>query len=259
MLARMMQVLQTQKLLLRRATVCPCTSPHRTYAFNANATGRQLMPLRYFSTSKSHDKSLVTSSAYFRSISRDIEALENLFQLMASDTNVANNFEQCVTSLLKCHEKEKRVFVTGIGKSGVVAKRLASTLSSISIRSQCIYGGEWVHGELGGLKHGDVIIIISHSGRTAELLPLPDMFRKAGCSVMAVVGDGCSPLSRCCDLFMIAPAEDEAGCPVPSRSIIVQEAICNAIVQQLIANMVDGARHLKSSHPGGAIGARFAT
>ncbi|KAL4176915.1 hypothetical protein KRP22_001852 [Phytophthora ramorum] len=193
-------------------------------------------------------------STYLRSVGSDVFALQKLFRSLASD---AQNFEQCTMKVLQCHDQQKRVFVTGMGKSGAVAQRLASTLSSISISSQWVHGGEWIHGELGGLKHGDMVIMMSHSGRTAELLPLPDMFRKAGCSVMAIVGDGRSPLSQHSDLTIVAPAEDEAGCPVPSRSIIVQEAICNAMIQHLIENMADGPNHLKDSHPGGAIGARL--
>ncbi|POM75388.1 Hypothetical protein PHPALM_7513 [Phytophthora palmivora] len=152
-------------------------------------------------------------------------ARPNLFRSLTNDTEVAQNFDQCVARVLQCHDQQNRVFVTGIGKSGAVAQRLASTLSSISISSQWIHGGEWVHGELGGLKHGDIVIIVSHSGRTTELLPLPKLFRKAGCEVMAVVGDGRSPLSKQLDLVVVAPAEDEADCPVPSRSIIFQVPI----------------------------------
>ncbi|KAG2832304.1 hypothetical protein PC111_g6658 [Phytophthora cactorum] len=225
--------LRAQKHLTRRCALS--LSPSLAHVVLPNAVGRR--PL----SSSASDASVkaVVGSAYLRSVASDVYALQNLFQSL-------------------CHDQQRRVFVTGMGKSGAVAQRLASTLSSISISSQWVHGGEWVHGELGGLKHGDVVIIISHSGRTSELLPLPDMFRKAGCCVMAIVGDGRSPLSKDCDLSIVAPAEDEANCPVPSRSIIVQEAICNAILQHLIENMTDGADHLRESHPGGAIGARFA-
>ncbi|ETM32184.1 hypothetical protein L914_20370 [Phytophthora nicotianae] len=209
-------------------------------------------------SSSTPDANGKVKAAYLRSITSDIWALQNLLQSLASDSDVGNNLERSVRRVLECHQQQRRVFVTGMGKSGAVAQRLASTLSSISISSQWIHGGEWVHGELGGLKQGDVVIIVSHSGRTSELLPLPDLFRKSGCSVMAIVGDSCSPLSKNCDWSIVAPAEDEVDCPVPSRSIIVQEAICNAIIQHLIENMADGADVLRESHPGGAIGARFA-
>jgi arabinose-5-phosphate isomerase len=59
--------------------------------------------------------------------------------------------------LLECHYDKCTIYVSGIGKSGIVARRLASTLSSISIRSQWIHGAEWTHGELGSLKKGDVV------------------------------------------------------------------------------------------------------
>ncbi|KAG6968125.1 hypothetical protein JG687_00003927 [Phytophthora cactorum] len=208
--------LRAQKHLTRRCALS--LSPSLAHVVLPNAVGRR--PL----SSSASDASVkaVVGSAYLRSVASDVYALQNLFQSLASGSDVAHNLERCITRVLQCHDQQRRVFVTGMGKSGAVAQRLASTLSSISISSQWVHGGEWVHGELGGLKHGDVVIIISHSGRTSELLPLPDMFRKAGCCVMAIVGDGRSPLSKDCDLSIVAPAEDEANCPVPSRSIIVQ-------------------------------------
>lgn len=210
----------------------------------------------YLHPTASNEKLNVPSSAYLRSISSDIFALQNLLGLLASNSDVAHKLTQLVHRVLHCHDQQHRVFVTGIGKSGTVAQRLASTLSSISISSQWIHGGDWVHGELGCLKCGDVVILVSHSGRTSELLALPDMFRQAGCCVMAVIGDGNSTLSKRCDLSIVAPADDEDNCPVPSRSIIVQEAICNAIVQHLIESMADSARHLRENHPAGAIAER---
>ncbi|KAF1789777.1 Sugar isomerase (SIS) [Phytophthora cactorum] len=208
--------LRAQKHLTRRCALS--LSPSLAHVVLPNAVGGR--PL----SSSASDASVkaVLGSAYLRSVASDVYALQNLFQSLASGSEVAQNLERCITRVLQCHDQQRRVFVTGMGKSGAVAQRLASTLSSISISSQWVHGGEWVHGELGGLKHGDVVIIISHSGRTSELLPLPDMFRKAGCCVMAIVGDGRSPLSKDCDLSIVAPAEDEANCPVPSRSIIVQ-------------------------------------
>ncbi|CAI5708416.1 unnamed protein product [Hyaloperonospora brassicae] len=239
-----------------------CGSTGRRWSSRDAAASASCQPVAtsvHCSTSCSRtEASLGASRAYLHSIASDVVALQDLFQAFSSDSSVAQNFTQCVMRVLNCRDQRNRVFVTGLGKSGAVAQRLASTLSSISISSQWIHGGEWVHGELGGLKHGDMVIIVSHSGRTTELLPLPDMFRKAGCCVMAVVGNGSSPLSQICDWSIVAPAEDENSCPVPSRSIIVQEAICNALVQHLIELMDEGGECLKNSHPGGAIGAKFA-
>ncbi|KAI9922357.1 hypothetical protein PsorP6_000953 [Peronosclerospora sorghi] len=254
-------VLQARKNFVERAVSCPW-SPRSHKIHLTKYMDYQIPSRMCFSIAKSHHM--------------------NLFQSLASDSDIARNFKHCIKRMRQCHDQQKRVFVTGIGKSGAVAQRLASTLSSISISSQWIHGGEWAHGELGGLKHDDMVIIISHSGRTSELLPLPNMFRKARCFVVGVVGDGHSPLSQHCDLSIVAAADDDNGCPVPSRSIIVQvtraeafdvfhygfmfiylcflgrqEAICNALVQHLIQCVVDGPEQFKDSHPGGAIGSRF--
>ncbi|TDH73358.1 hypothetical protein CCR75_007112 [Bremia lactucae] len=198
-----------------------------------------------------------SDSAYMRSLKSDISTLQNLLELLVTNSDAMDNLERCTKYILQCHEKNCRVFVTGVGKSGFVARRLASTLSSISISSQWIHGGEWVHGELGCLKQEDVVILVSNSGHTLDLLSLPDKFRAAKCCVIGIVGDDCSPLSKYCDLSILAPADDEVKCPVPSKSIIVQEAICNAIVQQLIERLSISAENFRSNHPGGAIGANI--
>uniref|UniRef100_M4BUW1 SIS domain-containing protein n=1 Tax=Hyaloperonospora arabidopsidis (strain Emoy2) TaxID=559515 RepID=M4BUW1_HYAAE len=136
---------------------------------SANFSRRLVAWPTHFSTLKSLDE--VAKCSHVLTVVKVLTVVclcygQNLFQVFSSDSSIALNFTQCVMRVLKCHNERHRVFVTGLGKSGAVAQRLASTLSSISISSQ--------------------VIIISHSGRTTELLPLPDMFRKAGCCIMAV-------------------------------------------------------------------------
>jgi D-arabinose 5-phosphate isomerase GutQ len=87
------------------------------------------------------------------------------------------------------------VFTTGIGKAGVVAKRLSISLASVSVPSQWVHGTEWVHGDLGNLREGDVVVAISHSGKTAELLDLALLLPGRGVPLLAIVGNASSPVS----------------------------------------------------------------
>ncbi len=91
--------------------------------------------------------------------------------------------------------KSGKVFTTGIGKAGVVAKRLAISLASASVVSQWVHGTEWVHGDLGALRSGDCVVAISHSGKTSELLSLATLLPARGVNLVAIVGDGASPVS----------------------------------------------------------------
>ncbi|RLN51022.1 hypothetical protein BBJ29_002920 [Phytophthora kernoviae] len=169
--------LHAQKRFARRSACC--ISACSDLRLHGADLGDRRLARKQFSTSDSSAKLPIgNGNAFLRSVASDIQALGNLYQSLANDSDAAQNFQQCVMRILQCHDEHHRVFVTGMGKSGAVAKRLASTLASVSVSSQYVYGGEWIHGELGGLKEGDTAVT--------------------------------------------AAAEDEAGCPVPSRSIIVQ-------------------------------------
>ncbi|TYZ65577.1 hypothetical protein PybrP1_003179 [[Pythium] brassicae (nom. inval.)] len=184
------------------------------------------------------------SSSLLRSVARDAATLEEAFNAFTN-------------TIVECHARDAVVFTTGIGKSGVVAQRLASSLASISVRSRYIHGCEWMHGELGNLREGDAVVILSHSGETAELLPLPPLFKQSGCAVLTLTGSADSALVRDSDVPMIAPAQDPSECPVPSRSIIAQESIVNALVEQLVETLDDRAAMFRRNHPAGTIGSRF--
>ncbi|DAZ96225.1 TPA: hypothetical protein N0F65_012587 [Lagenidium giganteum] len=200
---------------------------------------------------------------------------QELHELVASDAAVQASLRAFMAELVRCHSERKLIYVTGIGKSGIVARRLASTLSSISIRSQWIHGCEWIHGELGSLKPGDVVsspvsvssvthasdAVLMHcraSGNTSELVALPPMFRRIGCSLVSIVGSEDSSLARQSDIVIRAPAQDRHDCPVPARSIVLQEAISNAIVEFLVDQVDDRDVRFRRNHPGGAIGDNYA-
>ncbi|GLE05655.1 hypothetical protein PINS_up014695 [Pythium insidiosum] len=200
--------------------------------------------------------SVAPATALVRSLQSDFLAIQNLVHLALHDDAFTRRFEVFVRHIETCFHQNGMVFVTGIGKSGIVARRFASTLSSLSIRSQAIHASEWAHGELGNARAGDVVILLSHSGETAELLPLPAHFAQSGCTTLAIVSRSHSTLASNCTASIVAPAMDSPDCPVPSRSIIVQEAMTNAVVEYLANSLPDRPIAFLENHPGGAIGQR---
>ncbi|ETV96616.1 hypothetical protein, variant [Aphanomyces invadans] len=188
------------------------------------------------------------------SLTRDIEALLNLRRLF-HNLDYATHFQSFVQRIITSREQRNRVYTSGIGKSGIVAKRFASTLSSLSIPSQWIHGSEWTHGELGNLLPGDVIVLFSNSGKTPELLNLPNVFREFDCDVMCVVGNDDSPLYHASDYKIFTPAKDCLFDSVPARSIVAQEAVCNAVAESVVAITGIKRATFKKNHPGGNIGA----
>ncbi|KAF0683879.1 Aste57867_24105 [Aphanomyces stellatus] len=191
------------------------------------------------------------------SLTRDVDALLNLRRLF-HNLEYATLFQSFVQRIITCRDNRNRVYTSGIGKSGIVAKRFASTLSSLSIPSQWVHGSEWTHGELGNLHPGDVIVLISNSGKTPELLHLPDVFHEFDCDVMCLVGNDDSPLYRASDFKIFTPAKDCLFDSVPARSIVAQEAVCNAVAESVVSICGIKRSTFKKNHPGGNIGKQAA-
>ncbi|OQR90957.1 fructokinase [Achlya hypogyna] len=187
------------------------------------------------------------------SLTRDIDALLHMRRLF-TNLEYAAQFEAFVSRIVQCRENRNRVYLSGIGKSGIVARRFASTLASLSVPSQWIHGSEWTHGELGNLYPGDVVILISNSGKTPELLHLPDVFREFEVDVLCLVGNEESPLFKASDFPIYTPAEDWLFDSVPTRSIVTQESVCNAVAESVVALTGIKRCTFKKNHPGGNIG-----
>jgi arabinose-5-phosphate isomerase len=116
-------------------------------------------------------------------------------------------------------------------------------------------GGEWAHGDLGSVRAGDVIIAFSHSGRTAELVELAERVGKLGVHMIAVTGNAASPLARVADVHLTAEADRELIGAIPTRSVIAQEAVSNALVSAVVDASGLSLDRFRASHPGGSIGA----
>lgn len=152
-----------------------------------------------------------------------------------------------------------RLIVSGLGKSGHVGRKIAATLASLGTPSFFIHAAEASHGDLGMVRAGDVALLISYSGKTAEVVGLLPFFKRLGVPVLALTGGADSPLALESDVFLNAAVESEAD-PLglaPTSSTTVQLALGDAL-----AAMVAQMRGLKNEdfalfHPAGTLGKKL--
>ena len=152
-----------------------------------------------------------------------------------------------------------RIVVSGIGKAGHVGRKVAATLSSLGTPSFFLQASEAAHGDLGMVRHEDVALLISHSGKTGEVVALLPFFRRIGAPVIAITGDANSPLALGADVFLDSSIEREAD-PLqlaPTSSTTLQLAVGDAL-----GAMVTLLRGLKKEdfalfHPAGSLGKKL--
>ncbi|MDY4033343.1 MAG: KpsF/GutQ family sugar-phosphate isomerase [Pyramidobacter sp.] len=152
-----------------------------------------------------------------------------------------------------------RIVVSGIGKAGHIGRKIAATLSSLGTPSFFLQASEAAHGDLGMVRHEDVALLVSNSGKTAEVVALLPFFRRIGAPVIAVSGDADSPLALGADIFLNSSIEREAD-PLnlaPTSSTTLQLAIGDAL-----GAMVTLLRGLKKEdfalfHPAGSLGKKL--
>jgi arabinose-5-phosphate isomerase len=152
-----------------------------------------------------------------------------------------------------------RIIVTGIGKSGHVARKIAATLSSTGTPAFFVHAGEASHGDLGMIAKGDAVIAISNSGGSAELTDIVAYTRRFKIPLVAVTGGGASPLAKHADVTLLLPQAEEA-CPMglaPTTSTTMMMALGDAIAVALIERTGFTAGHFRELHPGGQLGRRL--
>lgn len=154
-----------------------------------------------------------------------------------------------------------RTIVAGIGKSGLIGRKIAATLTSTGTPATFLHPTESAHGDLGIVGASDVAILISKSGETEELLPLLEQLKRLGVRVIAITGETDSTLARSADVALDAAVEEEA-CPhdlAPTTSTTVQLALGDALAVSLLE--VKGFRRedFARLHPGGSLGRKLLT
>ena len=164
-----------------------------------------------------------------------------------------NNFVKMVDLIYAC---KGRVIITGIGKSGIVARKIVATLNSTGTPSLFLHPVEAMHGDLGMVSADDVVIALSSSGETDELNMLIPSIKKIGCLLIAFTGQVDSTLGRQSNIAIDVGVEREA-CPLglaPTASTTALLAVGDALAVTLIRRRKFKSRDFKKFHPGGSLG-----
>ncbi len=166
------------------------------------------------------------------------------------------SFAQAVELIHSCRG---RLICSGVGKSGLIAKKIASTMSSIGVPSFFVHPTDAIHGDLGMVTKDDTALLISNSGKTEELLFLLPLLKRFGVPIISIVGDKTSELAKRSDVVLDAYVEKEAS-PiqlVPTSSTTVSLVIGDALAAGLIVKNEFRDRDFAMLHPGGTIGKRL--
>jgi arabinose-5-phosphate isomerase len=156
---------------------------------------------------------------------------------------------------------EGRVLVTGVGKSGHIASKIASTLTSTGTSASFLHPVDGLHGDLGLVGDDDIAILISKSGESTELVALLDHLKRFGASVIAITGEPGSTLARHADIVLDAAVGEEA-CPhdlAPTTSTTAALALGDALAVALLEEKGFRREDFARLHPGGALGRRLLT
>ncbi len=171
---------------------------------------------------------------------------------------LGTEFEQAVALIL---QSPGRVIVTGIGKSGHIARKLAATLASTGTPAYFVHAAEAAHGDLGMITEDDVVIALSNSGASDELMMIVPQVKRRGTRLIAMTGKPNSPLAREADIHLDAAVSEEA-CSLnlaPTASTTAALALCDALAVALLDARGFGEEDFARSHPGGSLGRRLLT
>ena len=158
-------------------------------------------------------------------------------------------------------DAEGRVVFTGVGKTGLVAKKLAATFSSTGTSAFFVHAGEALHGDLGMIREGDVVIAVSNSGETDEVISLMPSLRRIGVTLIALTGNSKSTLAEHADLILEADVITEA-CPhnlAPTASTTAALALGDALAIALSSYYGFTPEDFALYHPGGSLGRKLLT
>ena len=167
-----------------------------------------------------------------------------------------SSFEKAVQMILA---SSGRVVVSGMGKSGLVGQKIASTMASTGTPAFFLHPAEGIHGDLGMIMTGDVVIGISNSGETEELLRILPVIKRLGASLIAMSGNPASNLARSSDVFLDVSVAEEA-CPLglaPTSSTTATLAMGDALAVALLVERGFKAEDFAIFHPGGSLGKKL--
>jgi len=165
-------------------------------------------------------------------------------------------FADAVERIRQCRG---RIILTGMGKSGIVCRKIAATLSSTGTPAFFMHPAEAIHGDLGVLQRDDVVLAMSYSGETEELTRVLETIKRLGATLIALTGDTQSTLARAADVLLDCSVSEEA-CPmnlVPTASTTAALAMGDALAMAVLVEKGFRPEDFATLHPGGKLGQRL--
>jgi len=169
---------------------------------------------------------------------------------------IDGHFESAVKAIFEC---KGRLIISGMGKSGLISQKIASTMASTGTPAQFVHPGEAIHGDLGMITDKDVILIISNSGETMELIQILPAIKKKNLTVIGLIGKKKSTLAHKSDIFLDTSVEKEA-CTLdlaPTASTTATLAMGDALAVSLLEIRGFNEKNFAELHPGGMLGKRL--
>jgi arabinose-5-phosphate isomerase len=190
-----------------------------------------------------------------RSLARKVLQTEAAAILALVD-RLDERFDRAVQMLRDC---EGRVILTGMGKSGIICRKIAATLASTGTPAFFLHPAEATHGDLGVIQNKDVLLAISYSGETQEVLRLLEAIRRIGVCIVAITGNPSSTLAQAADVALDCEVSEEA-CPlnlVPTASTTAALALGDALCMTLLVEKGFRQEDFAKIHPGGKLGKKL--
>jgi arabinose-5-phosphate isomerase len=172
------------------------------------------------------------------------------------ENRIDAKFESAVQSILQC---SGRLIVSGMGKSGLISQKIASTMASTGTPSHFVHPAEATHGDLGMITKEDIVLIVSNSGETMELIQILPTLRKKGITIIGMIGRQNSTLSKRSDIYLDTSVEKEA-CTLdlaPTASTTATLAMGDALAVSLLEIRGFNKEDFAELHPGGRLGKRL--
>ena len=184
-------------------------------------------------------------------ISLEIEALKLLKR------SLNRNFDKAVNAIVNCQSK---IIFCGVGKSGLIASKIASTMSSVGCPAFSLSANDCLHGDLGSISTKDLLILISNSGKSKELLPIIKFANRNKIKIIGIVSEKNSSLYKGSDIQILLPEVKEAGLGiVPTSSTSVQLAVGDALAVSALNKKKFSKYDFSKLHPGGNLGKQLKT
>ena len=183
-------------------------------------------------------------------INLEIRALQKLKK------NINNSFNQAVLNIANCQSK---VILCGVGKSGLIASKIAATLSSVGTPAFSLSAGNSSHGDLGSISRKDILILISYSGQTQELKNIIQYANRNKILLIGIVSKRSSILYKASDIKLLIPEVKESGDIIPTSSTTAQLAIGDALAIATMKYKKFDKFDFKKLHPAGSLGAQLKT